>query len=199
MFKRILKGLAISFGAGLILRAGTSRRSGKQPLGVDPLMRRLDEVELRMGNIERAAPTPAAGSGEVAAMRELVENLDRRTTEQIAMVCQRLDELQSHLPRFIDVKIIARVREMEDRLKADILESRERTLEKFVASVETKMLEGIAGVESSLASQSREIGELRERLGQTDQNLSKILATVERLAPTGSFQVQRFETVSNGH
>lgn len=199
MLKKILKGLTLSLGAGLLIRAGAKRRKGD---AVNPFLVRLDAMETRMCSVERAAPadTPA---GEIAIMREMVTDLERRNSEQFATIGQRLDELQNHLPRFIDVKVSTRVREMEERIKADVLETRGRTFETFVASVEAKMLSGIAVVERSLAVQSQEIGDLKQRLGRTDQNLSKVLSSVERLTDSGAFQLARFssfaEPAVNGH
>ena len=199
MFKKILKGLTISLGAGLLMRAGAKRRTGA---AANPLVARLDAMETRMCSVERAAPaeTPA---GEIAIIREIVTDMERRNAEQIATIAQRMDELQNHLPRFIDVKVSARVREMEERIKADVFETRGKTFETFVASVEAKMLSGIAVVERSLAAQSQEIGDLKQRLGQTDENLSKVLSTVERLTESGAFQMARFssfaEPAVNGH
>ena len=199
MLKKILKGLTISLGAGLLMRAGAKRKTGA---GVNPLLARLDAMETRMCAFERAVP-PETPAGEIATMREMVTALERRSSEQIAAIGQRLDELQNHLPRFIDVKVSARVREMEERIKADVLETRGKTFETFVASIEAKMLSGIAVVERSLAAQSQEIGELKLRLGQTDQNLSKVLSTFERLTDSGAFQLARFsnfaEPAVNGH
>ncbi len=199
MLKKILKGLTISLGAGLLMRACAKRKAGAT---ANPLVARLAAMETRMCSIERVAPgdTPA---GEIAVMREMVTDMERRNAEQIANIGQRLDELQNHLPRFIDVKVSTRVREMEERIKADVLETRGKTFETFIASLETKMLTGIAVVERSLAAQSNEIGELKQRLGHTDQNLSKVLMTVERLTDSGAFQLARFssfaEPAVNGH
>lgn len=198
MFKKILKGLTISLGAGLLLRAGARRKTGV----ANPLLARLDSMETRMSSIECAIPAETP-TGEIALMREMITGLERRNSEQIAAIGQRLDELQNHLPRFIDVKVSTRVREMEERIKADVFETRGKTFETFVAGIEAKMLNGIAVVERSLAAQSQEIGDLKQRLGQTDQNLAKVLSTVERLTESGAFQFARFssfaEPAVNGH
>lgn len=205
MLKKILKGLTISLGAGLLLRAGAKRKTGavtRSSKAPNPLLARLDAMETRMCGIEGAAPAETP-TGEIAVIREMITDLERRSSEQIAGIGRRLDELQNHLPRFIDVKVSTRVREMEERIKADVLEARGKTFETFVASIEAKMLSGIAVVERSLAAQSLEIGELNQRLGQTDQNLSKVLSTVERLTESGAFQFARFPTFAepavNGH
>lgn len=199
MFTKILKGLTISIGAGLLLRSGARRKTAPD---VSPLLARLDAMETRMCGIEGAAPGDTS-AGNTDLVREMITDLERRNSEQIASIGQRLDELQNHLPRFIDVKVSTRVREMEERIKADVLEARGKTFETFVASIEAKMLNGITVVERSLAAQSQEIGELKQRLGQTDQSLSKVLSTMEKLTESGAFQFARFssfeEPAVNGH
>lgn len=193
MFKKILTGLTISLGVGLLLRAGAKRNQGAAALpsdAPDPLLARLDAIEARMFAIEHAAAAEIP-AGDCAGIRDIIADLERRNLEQIGALGQRFNELEQHLPRFIDVKVSTRVREMEERIKADIVEARGKTFESVVASIEAKMLAGIAVVERSLTVQSQEIGELKQRLSQTDQNLSKVLATAEKLTESGAFQFSR--------
>ncbi|MDQ2901278.1 MAG: hypothetical protein M3Y07_15990 [Acidobacteriota bacterium] len=197
MFKRILTGLAVTLSTGLMLGVRSKRGGNGAPAG-DTHIPRLDAIELRMTGLENAIPLPPKDD-EMAGLRDTITAFEARNTEQIVSLGQRLGELQSHLPRFIDVKVSARIREMEDRLKTEIAETGGKTLEAFMSKVEAKMLEGIAGLGTSLCLQSHEIGDLREQLGQTDENLSRILSTLERLAPPAEFAFTRFDAVANGH
>lgn len=199
MFK-ILTGLAVTLGTGLVLGVRSKRDVSGEPV-VHTLGPRLDAIELRMKGLENglgSGVAPPPNEGEIAALRDSISSFEGRHAERIAAAGRRLDELQSHLPRFIDVKVSARIREMEDRLKADIAETHGKTLETFMSKIQARMLEGIAGLETSLCSQSHEIGDLREQLGQTDRNLSRILLTLESLAPPAEFAFTRFEAVANG-
>ncbi len=199
MIRNILTGLAVTLSAGIILGVRSKRGGGARGgSGSIALVRRLDTIELRMTGLENVIP-PHSDNSEAAALRGMIAALEVQHTGQILAMGQRLDELQSHLPRFIDVKVGARIREMEDRLKTEAAETRGETLEAFMSKIEVKMLEGIAGVEASLRMQSREIGELREQSGQTDGNLSRILLTIERLTPPAEFALTRFAAVANGH
>ncbi len=197
MIKSILTGLAVTLSAGVMLGVRTKRGGSGNVWSNDTAGGRLEAIELRMSGLENAIPAHS-DSGETAALRGAIAALESNHAGQITGMGQRLDDLQSHLPRFIDVKVGARVREMEDRLKAEMAETRGKTLEAFMSLVEKKMLACISGIEDSLRLQSREIGDLREQSGQTDGNLSRIILTIERLAPPAELAFTRFAAVANG-
>jgi hypothetical protein len=121
-------------------------------------------------------------SAELAELRVMIEALDHRSTEMMSTVNQRIDDLQNHLPRFIDVKVSSRIREVEERLRTEFHDEQSRTLDAFLRTLDSKVLPRIAVVEEAVGAQGAEIGVIRERITKTDQTLDRVLDRLEKVA-----------------
>jgi hypothetical protein len=209
MVKKFMTGLAISVGAGLALTATT--RAGRKvglwhpaksetltpvTIRVHTAVPRNEHTELTKASDHVAfvsAQHDAVGfesdtqaltvrSAELAELRVMIEALDHRSTEMMSTVNQRIDDLQNHLPRFIDVKVTSRIREVEERLRTEFQDEQSRTLDAFLKTLDSKVLPRIAVVEEAVGAQGAEIGVIRERITKTDQTLDRVLDRLEKVA-----------------
>ena len=175
----IFKTLAIAAGAGVavgICTATANRRttvhhsgplsdtrpeSGKDILDIEPLLDRLEVLERRFATAEpfhEAAPTAVNVS-------ELTSRIDAQEAE-----IERLRML-------VDV----RATEIEQRLAIEMRERQTQALATIERAVEIKVSERIAAIERTLADQSSSIDSMRERAQETDVNLKRLIAAIERL------------------
>ena len=122
-----------------------------------------------------------ARSAELAEIRVMIETLDQRSGEMMSSVNQRIDELQGHLPRFIDVKVSSRIREVEERLRTEFQDEQSRTLDAFLQTLDQKVLPRISLVEEAVGSQGEEIGKIRQRIEKTDETLDRVLNRIEKV------------------
>lgn len=203
MVKKIMTGLAISVGAGLAVTVATrsnannnKKMAGWHPASVDgtmtPINIRTHGFALR--NEQEAAepsasqePAPAIAaatspetSAELAAIRVMIDTLDQRTNEMMTTVNERIDDLQNHLPRFIDVKVTARIRELEERLRTDFQDEQSRTLDAFLKTLDGRVLPRIQLVEEAIGGQGAEIGRMHDRIERTDKTLERVLERIEK-------------------
>jgi hypothetical protein len=135
---------------------------------------------------ETALTNSAARSAELAEIRVMLEALDQRSTEMMGTVNQRIDDLQNHLPRFIDVKVTSRIREVEDRLRTEFQDEQSRTLDAFLRTLDQKILPRIAVIEEAVGAQGAEIGQMRSRIEKTDQTLDRVLDRIEKVVDSMS-------------
>jgi hypothetical protein len=224
MVKKIMTGLAISVGAGLALTV-TTRGGRKQALwhpatndgNMKPVTIRVHAASPRAEGMElartadniasdhqaymtesddMALTTNPGRSAELAEIRVMIEALDHRSTEMMSTVNQRIDDLQSHLPRFIDVKVTSRIREVEERLRTEFQDEQSRTLDAFLRTLDQKVLPRIALIEDAVGAQGAEIGQMRARIEKTDQTLDRVLDRIEKVVDSISMP---FGGHSNGH
>jgi hypothetical protein len=197
MVKKIMTGLAISVGAGLALTAATrnhKKTGGWHPATTEGIMtpvtirvhtalsRTSDSVATANPDAERheeamALPT----SAELAEIRVMIEALDQRSCEMLSTVNQRIDDLQNHLPRFIDVKVTSRIREVEERLRTEFQDEQSRTLDAFLKTLDQKVLPRISMLEEAVGAQGAEIGQMRQRIEKTDDTLDRVLDRIEKV------------------
>ena len=191
MVKKLMTGLAISVGAGLAITA-TNRAKGKTPWHPATNDGSMTPVTIRVHTAaprgehgrpeeeqEMAMASSPARSAELGEVRVMIEALDTRCNELLSSVNQRIDELQSHLPRFIDVKVTSRLREAEERLRAEFQEEQSRTLDAFLKTLDQKVLPRISAVEEAAVAQREEMDQMRQRIEKTDETLVRLLDRVE--------------------
>lgn len=119
-------------------------------------------------------------SAELAEIKVMIEALDQRSGEMMATVNHRIDDLQNHLPRFIDVKVTSRIREVEERLRTEFQDEQSKTLDAFLKTLEQKILPRLSLVEDAVGAQGAEIGQMRKRIEKTDETLDRVLERIER-------------------
>jgi hypothetical protein len=205
MVKKLITGFALSLGAGLAIAATT--RGGKNKLArwhpanaeaggtLTPVTIRVHTAAPRNepARAELAPPPPAnqavteerpeslKRSAELAEIRVMIEALDQRSNEMMSTVNQRIDDLQNHLPRFIDVKVSSRIREVEERLRTEFQDEQSKTLDAFLRALEQKVLPRLTLVEKAVGSQGAEIGQMRQRIEKTDETLDRVLERIEKV------------------
>jgi hypothetical protein len=208
MVKKLMSGLAISLGAGIALTIATRTNKNKNGLwhpatdngtmtpvtirvhkafcredeaGTD-LVRNLDNCAAEAESDEAMALTTAPGrSAEMAEIRVMIEALDQRSVEMMSTVNQRIDDLQNHLPRFIDVKVTSRIREVEERLRTEFQDEQSRTLDAFLKTLDQKVLPRISLIEETVGAHGEEIGQMRQRIQKTDETLVRVLDRIEKV------------------
>ena len=215
MVKKLMAGLGISVGAGVAVVMGTraTRNRMWHPAQAEgstatPVTIRvhsaLPRYEQQIAGEIAESPVAAAHSltgperlAELAEIRSLIQALDARSNEMMAAVNQRIDDLQSHLPRFIDVKVGARIREVEERLRSELQDEQSKTLDAFLKTLDQKVLPRIATLEQSVGSQGQEIGSMRTRIEKTDETLDRVLERVEKVVD--SIAAPSFQGHGNPH
>ena len=211
MVKKFVTGLALSVGAGLAIVATNrvnNRNSLWHPVNTGGTMSpvtvrvhtavprtQLTQTEVLTSasdNQTSVALEPYHGqeslhrSAELAEIRVMIETLDQRNNEMLSTVNQRIDELQSHLPRFIDVKVTSRIREVEERLRTEFQDEQSKTLDAFLRTLEQKVLPRLSQVEDAMGEQGAEIGQMRQRIEKTDETLDRVLERIEKVVDTMS-------------
>ena len=206
MGNKLMTGLAISLGAGLALtvttRANRKEKGLWHPAKADgtmtPVTVRVHKAVSRAEReeIARAEPQsvetpqredamalsmPPERSAELAELRVMINAIDQRGNEMLSTVNQRIDELQNHLPRFIDIKVTSRMREVEDRLRTEFQDEQSKTLDAFLRTLDQKVLPRIALVEEAVGAQGAEVGMMRQRIEKTDETLDRVLERIEKV------------------
>jgi chromosome segregation ATPase len=203
----LLRNVAIAAGAGIVVglcATTTARRvSQKEPevpatedfLRIEPLLDRLERIETRLetaevhrGATSQAHPLAAElthrieeQETELQALRSRLEETERRAAAAIEAVESRMRHMRQELPSLVESSVATQLGEFESRIESQ---------------VELKVAERIGALERTLADQSASIGALRDRAVDTDANLQRLIAAVERLcekAPQSSATVLPFE------
>ncbi len=167
--KTFFKGLALTIGAGLLLRAGVGRGKSR-----DPIQDRLDRAELKLTQMEKSQ-SPAG----VSEIQDWIRSIERRNSEQIDAVALKLDAFEHKIPELINITVTARIQEVEQRIAAEIRETQSLMIQALVETIDARVTKGIAHVESSVLAHSQEITDLSQRMNQTDANLVRILRILE--------------------
>jgi len=211
MVKTFMTGLALSVGAGLALTV-TTRAAAKKGLwhpsrGLEgtltPVTIRVHTAVQRkedssteltrasefVANERTSCASEQVRSAELAEIRVMLESLDQRSTEMMSTVNQRIDDLQSHLPRFIDVKVTSRIREVEDRLRTEFQDEQSRTLDAFLKTLDNKVLPRISVMEEAVGAQGAEIGHMRMRIEKTDETLDRVLDRIEKVVDSMAISI----------
>jgi hypothetical protein len=135
-----------------------------------------------------ALTTTPERSAELAEIRVMIDALEQRSSEMMSTVSQRIDDLQNHLPRFIDVKVTSRIREVEERLRTEFQDEQSRTLDAFLRTLDQKVLPRISMLEEAVGAQGAEIGHMRKRIEKTDETLDRVLDRIEKVVDSMTSQ-----------
>jgi uncharacterized coiled-coil protein SlyX len=200
----VLRSLAIAFGDGLAFGVGmkltqrsatqnTPTLSLKAPLPVDitPLLDRLNELEERLGKVERApaaiASAPAPFDQKV--VEAIVHALDARLLEQSAHVERRITELEAKLAMELkslqqqDQSVVAAVQTHIEELNGQINDQ--------LAAIRRRSDEERAAMQRELAALHRDFAgeiseavnvrtaELRTEIESRDSRIAELQAQVD--------------------
>jgi len=183
----LVKSIALVAGTGIVLglysmAAGTPRRKredsdGPDPLFIEPLLDRVEHLEGQlasagakggeMAQVQSLKESIAAQEAELRALRVKVDETERRAAAAAESVETRLRQFRQEIPTLVE------------------------------AQVEVRVAERIGALERAMADQSTSVGRLREGAAESDANLQRLIAVVERLCerpPQASATVLPFES-----
>jgi DNA-binding NarL/FixJ family response regulator len=147
--------------------------------GIRPILDRLDEIDNRVAQMEEGdEPVPANPRGWLS--RQLAETLDDPPGE--LAVSRTAGELEARLPEMIEEAVTRRFNQMADKLQEQIEESHVRTLETFVKNIQVKLVQRVSALEQDMSKQAEAMHQLREYSQRTEDNLSRLISGVDRLA-----------------
>lgn len=186
-----MKSIALAAGAGIavgLCATVSTRRAPKRELNspaddllrIEPLLDRLERIEIRLESGEthgsRAGePEPVSPDlirrveeqgAEIEVLRVKIGEAERRAVAAVEAVETRFRQVRQEIPSLVESNVAARLGEVESRTETQ---------------VETKVSERIGSLERTLAEQSVSIGALRDRAQDTDVNLQRLIAAIERL------------------
>jgi hypothetical protein len=98
----------------------------------------------------------------------------------VSQLTSRLEAQEVEIDRLRSL-VDVRSTEIEQRLEAEIDRRHAHAMATIEKTVELRVSERIAAIERSLADQSASIDSLRERAEDTDSNLKRLIAAIERL------------------
>ncbi len=144
--------------------------------GLRPILDRLDEIDSRVEEME------------VGALA-LPENPRRWLSSQLADsvggrydMARQVDNLESFLPEMIEEAVTKRFEQMSGKLQQEIEETHVKTLESFVKNVQTKIVKRVSALEQDMTRQAEAMNQLRESSARTEDNLSRLITGVDKLA-----------------
>jgi DNA-binding NarL/FixJ family response regulator/tetratricopeptide (TPR) repeat protein len=154
--------------------------------GIGALLDRLDELEGRVMEMETGEePLPEDPRGWLS--RELADTLgDSRYSDPRAGrgggSRMNAREMEARLPQMIEEAVTKRFQSMAGKLQEEIEEQHVRTLETFVKNIQTKLVQRVSVLEQNMGQQAQAMQELREYNQRTEDNLSRLLTGVDKLA-----------------
>ncbi|MEP6714506.1 MAG: response regulator transcription factor, partial [Terriglobia bacterium] len=129
--------------------------------GIRPILDRLDGIDARVAQMEivevRPSPRPAPGG-------------------------ENPEAIEAKLPGMIEDAVTRRFHQMTGRLQTRIEETQVRTLETFVQNIQVKLVQRVSALEHDIANHAGAMNDLREYSQRTEDNLSRLIAGVDRLA-----------------
>jgi tetratricopeptide (TPR) repeat protein len=153
--------------------------------GLGPVLDLLGKMEDQVGNIAHKRPAETAASftadEELNRLREELLAADRRGYEQLASFTKALEELKQAIPVLIDGTVNHRFLEIEDSFHRHIKEIHTRSIDSFTQSVQSKIGQRIAALETNLSVHTEAMGQLREHYLKTDRNVQRLMTGLDRL------------------
>ncbi|MES1258176.1 MAG: response regulator, partial [Acidobacteriota bacterium] len=150
--------------------------------GIRPILDRLDEIDTRVAQMEHGdAPLPSDPRGWLS--RQLADSLDDpRTGSDVAVTGRNVNNLEARLPEMIEMAVTKRFHQMAGKLQQEIEETHVRTLETFVKNIQAKLVQRISALEHDMSKQAETMSQLREDSQRTEDNLSRLISGVDKLA-----------------
>lgn len=148
-----------------------------------PIADRLDRIEARIGAIEERSQGP----GEIEALHAQVTEHRKKVAAQVAAVEKRFEMLAREIPAVLESIVGPQVEALRVHLRTEIQQSVGVALAKFERAINSKLAERIAIVENAVREQSVTVNALSRRAVESDANLQRLVAAVERLCTGGTF------------
>lgn len=205
MFGKILKGIAVAAGVGFAIgmgvgRAGAVRR--RRP-GEDHAPRnasdeflaleRIGRIESRLTAVESRRPAAADSDAvarlnlrieqqakDIEALRLQMNEYRQWIANDIAGIEKRLADVTRGMPAVLESIIVPRVDDLRLRLRAETQQSLNSTLTTFERTIDDRISDRIATIEKAMLDQSALVTALSHRAIESDMNLQRLIAAVER-------------------
>jgi hypothetical protein len=191
---QFLKGLAITVGVGLGCTAGSlgkasPRRNraetqvpspGEEPFIASAIAppERTDSVPALLSGVESRLQEQEA---QFRILRARATETEKRSVTALELVKENLQQLRQGAQSVVEKVVTERMAAMESRLQAEAQESWTRSRAALEQAVERKVADRIGSLEQTMADQTESIGALRTHAEDTDKNLQRLIAAVERL------------------
>jgi len=148
--------------------------------GIRPILDRLDEIDDRVALMEVGdAPVPAHPRDWLS--HEIAETLEEPRTGT-TLITRNAAELEARLPEMIEEAVTRRFNQMANSLQQEIEETHVRTLEAFVKNIQVKLVQRVSALEQDMSKQADAMHQLREYSQRTEDNLSRLISGVDKLA-----------------
>jgi DNA-binding NarL/FixJ family response regulator len=148
--------------------------------GIRPILDRLDEIEGRIGGMETGAePVPSDVRGWLSTQ---MTDTFRGTGGKDLVLGRTVQDLEARLPSLIEEAVTSRFHHLADKLQQEIEDTHVRTLETFVKNIQVKLVQRVSALETDMSKQAEAMSELREYSLRTEDNLSRLISGVDRLA-----------------
>lgn len=150
--------------------------------GIRPLLDRLEEIEGRVNGMETGEePVPSDPRGWLST--QMTDTFrDPRSGRQDMVPGRTVQDLEARLPRLIEQAVTSRFHQMADKLQAEIEDTHVRTLETFVKNIQVKLVQRVSALETDMTKQAEAMNQLRDYSQRTEDNLSRLITGVDRLA-----------------
>ena len=150
--------------------------------GIRPILDRLDEIEGRVGEMETGdAPVPSNVRNWLSTQIADTFEDPRSATRDVALG-RTVGDLEARLPQLIEEAVTARFHNMASKLQQEIEETHVRTLETFVKNIQVKLVQRVSALETDMSKQAEAMNQLREYSQRTEDNLSRLITGVDKLA-----------------
>jgi len=155
---------------------------GMMAEGIRPILDRLDEIEGRIGEMETGeAPVPGNVRGWLNNQMADTFGGSHPPGREVA-VGRTVGDLEARLPQLIEEAVTNRFHNMASKLQQEIEETHVRTLETFVRNIQVKLVQRVSALETDMSKQAAAMNQLREYSLRTEDNLSRLISGVDKLA-----------------
>jgi DNA-binding NarL/FixJ family response regulator len=150
--------------------------------GIRPILDRLDEIDGRVSEME-TGETPVPGNVRGWLDTQIADTfVDSRASGRETGSGLTLNDLEARLPQLIEQAVTSRFANMASKLHQEIEETHVRTLETFVRNIQVKLVQRVSALETDMSKQAEAMHQLREYSQRTEDNLSRLISGVDRLA-----------------
>ncbi|HTA43789.1 MAG TPA: hypothetical protein VK789_15145 [Bryobacteraceae bacterium] len=200
MANRLLKGLAVAAGLGLVIGVGSGRRRpGEISMDKDlrpdhpspePLPERLDRIESRIRAVE-AQPVNELDerickqAEEIASLQLQLSDHRQKVAGEVAAIEKRFADITKAIPAALESIMVPRIEDLRAHLRSETQQTINSSLTKFERAIDDKVSERIDTLEKTLLDQSTVVSTLSQRAVETDMHLQRLVAAVERLCERG--------------
>ncbi len=165
--------------------------------GIRPILDRLDDIDGRVSGMESGLePVPQDPGGWLS--NQFADTL-RGGGRQVeaATLGRSVRELEARLPKLIEETVTQRFQSMAGKLQKEIEDQHIKTLETFVKNIQVKLVSRVSALERDMATQAENMNQLRESSQRTEENLSRLISGVDRLAQDLPMRLQKAAEAAN--